>query len=146
MTAGTLIQVRLKAVWVEQAGYRYDVIFDGETIVSGSRDPEYEAARVLHGLGLRGRFRTVDFNTGRPRMVLDIATAAKLRTIERDAGGPPIVGLYRPMSDEEKGRARLHRADQGCVDAERAVPFTLASFQRADGMRGVARSLARAES
>ena len=38
-TRAATIDVRLNAIWVENVGYRYDVILDGETIVSKSRDP-----------------------------------------------------------------------------------------------------------
>lgn len=138
MTTGPVIDVRLRATWVASVGYRYDVILDGKTIVSRSRDPEYEAARVLHSLGVRGRFRTIDFGTGRPRMILDIEEAARLRTIERDAGGPPTLAFYRPMSSEEKARARVHRSDQGRLVAEGAANAADVPLRRSGGKRGVA--------
>jgi len=108
----THIEVRLRSEWVENVGYCCDVLHDGEVIVRRTRDPEYDAARVLHARGLRGRFRTIDFRTGKPRMILDIAKAAKLCTIERNDAGP-IVVPYRPMTGADKARARLHRAHQG---------------------------------
>src|SRR4051794_38976808 len=37
------IELRPRAEWVENVGYRYDVLLDGEIIVHGSRDPEYDA-------------------------------------------------------------------------------------------------------
>ena len=118
VTPGTLIQVRLKAVWVEQAGYRYDVIFDGETIVSGSRDPEYDAARALRDRGLRGTFRTIDFVTGKPRMILSIEKAARMRTVERADCGPPVVAAFQAMSEADKIRVFTHRLHQGRVFPE----------------------------
>src|SRR6185503_6747821 len=93
-------------------GYRYDVIFNGKTIVGRSTDPEYDAARALLALGHRGRFRTIDFVTSKPRMIFDIEKAARLRTVERDAGGI-TVGQYQPMTSEERMRARSHGTDQG---------------------------------
>ena len=115
------IDVRLKPAWIKNVGYRYDVILDGETIVRRSRDPEFDAARVLHSRGLRGRFRTIDFFTGRPRMVLDIERAARLRTIERADAGPPVVGRYRPLSDDARTHLRTHTLHQGRVFQGRAV-------------------------
>ena len=81
------LDVRLRAEWIVGVGYRYDVLLDGEIIVSRSRDPEYDAARVLQTRGLRGKFRTIDFRTGKARMILDIEKAARLKTVERDRGG-----------------------------------------------------------
>jgi hypothetical protein len=131
----TVIDVRLRPEWVERVGYRYDVLLDGEIIVRRSRDPEYDAARVLHGRDLRGRFRTIDFNTGNPRMILDIAKAAKLRTVERNDSGL-IVVPYRPMSDEDKIRARLHRAHQGRPSAGGVAQATRQPFKGAVGESG----------
>jgi hypothetical protein len=142
----TTIDVLLRPQWVARVGYRYDVILDGEVIVSRSRDPEYDAARVLRDRGHRGRFRTIDFNTGRPRMILDIEKAAKLRTVERDAAGPPTVGLYRPMSDDDKARARLHRTYQGRPPGTETVPTTGEAFKGPGGERGVARRRSQATS
>ena len=119
----TTIDVQLRAEWVERVGYRYDVLLDGEVTVHASRDPEHDAAWVLQARGLRGRFRTIDFRTGRPRMELDIAKAAGLRTIERDDGGLTVVP-YRPMSEDDKTRARLHRAHQGWPSREEVASGT----------------------
>ena len=107
----TAIDVRLRPEWVDNVGYRYDALLGNEVIVRRSRDPEYDAARVLHARGLRGRFRTVDFRTGKPRMILDIEKAAKLRTVERD-DGPPTVMCYRPMSDEVRAALGAHTSHQ----------------------------------
>jgi hypothetical protein len=113
----TTVDVQLRAEWVARVGYRYDVLLDGEVIVHESRDPEFDTARVLCARGLCGRFRTIDFRTGRPRMELDIAKAAGLCTIERaDRGGPRVV-RYRPMSVEARSHLRgqpLHRGDVVC--------------------------------
>jgi len=130
------IDVRLKPAWIENVGYRYDVILDGETIVRRSRDPEHDAARALHARGRRGCFRTIDFFTGRPRMILDIEKAAKLRIIERDDTGLTVVP-YRPMSEEDKTRARLHRAHQGGVILEGTVPSTREADKPAGDESGV---------
>ncbi|SDB20190.1 hypothetical protein, partial [Bauldia litoralis] len=99
------IDVQLKSTWVRRVGYRYDVILDGEVVVRRSSDPEYDAARVLQSRCLKGTFRTIDFVTGRPRMILDIEKAAGLRTVERDRGGLSIEP-YLPMSDDDRSRLR----------------------------------------
>ncbi len=118
ITRAATIDVRLRATWLIGVGYRYDVIFGEETIVSQSRDPEYDAARALQDRGLSGKFRTIDFVTGMPRMILDIEKAAGLRTVERAVGGPPVVVAFQPMSEADKIRVFTHRLHQGRVFPE----------------------------
>jgi hypothetical protein len=125
-----MIDIQLRAFWVEGVGYRYDTLLRGEVIVRASRDSEFETARVLKCRGLRGRFRTIDFFTERPRIEHDIEKAAGLCTVERDDTGLLIVP-YRPMSDEDKARARLHRAGQGRAGMAKAVSGTGPPNQRA---------------
>lgn len=111
-TSGAL-DVLLRGTWIGGTGYRYDVILGRETIVQRSRDPEHDAARVLHARGLRGRFRTIDFVTGGHRMTLDAARAAKLRVVERDDDGPPTVMPYRPLSEDVRALLGAHTSDRG---------------------------------
>jgi hypothetical protein len=60
----------------------YSVEFDGQTIVSGSRNPECDAARVLAARGITGKLTLVDANTLKPRTITDIVKAAKLTVKE----------------------------------------------------------------
>ncbi len=133
----TAIDVQLRPEWVETVGDRYDVILDGEVIVHQSRDPEYEAARVLQTRGLTGKFRTVDFRNGRPRMILDIEKAAKLRTIERDHGGLSIEP-HLPMSADDRTRLRPPSLYQGGVIRGGTLKVPAGALQRAGGERVVA--------
>ena len=57
--------------------YVYDVVFEGETIVTGSPDPDSDLARVLLARGITGKVRL-----GGARTIIDIEAAAKLRTAE----------------------------------------------------------------
>ena len=67
----------------------YHVEFDGEIVVVGSRDPEFDLARVLRDRGLTGSVIIVDGKTGRHRStVTDIEKAAGLCTIEFGARSP----------------------------------------------------------
>jgi hypothetical protein len=131
------IDVVLSAEWVENVGYRYDVLLDGEVIVARSRDPEYDVARVLHARGLRGRFRTIDFRPGKPRMLLDIEKAAKLRIVERD-DGPSRVMRYRPLSDDVRAILSRHTSHQGDVIPGEVAQGTNQSVKRAGGETSVA--------
>jgi hypothetical protein len=126
------IDVRLRAAWVENAGYRYDVLLYGSVIVHRSRDPEYEAARVLHARGLRGRFRTIDYQSGKHRMTLDIEKCAKLRTVERDHGGL-TVERHLPMSDDNKTRLRPPSLHQGSVFRTEVSPDAREPDKRGGG-------------
>lgn len=134
----TIIDVDLRPRWVERVGYRYDGLLDGEMIVHGSRDPEHDIARVLEALGYRGRFRTIDAFSGRPRMTHHIGTAAKLCAVERDALGVMIVP-YRPMSEADKSRARLQRTRQGSPERARVVSDTRRQEKRAGGKSAAAK-------
>ena len=112
------------------------MLLGGEVIVRRSRDPEHDAARVLHARGLRGRFRTIDFRTGKPRMILDIEKAAKLRTVERDTGGLTVVP-YRPMSEDDRSRSSPPSVHQGRVFRPRWTPDTGEARRNALAVRRV---------
>jgi hypothetical protein len=64
------------------AGYYYNVTLDGELVLEHCRDPETDIARVLLGRGITGRVTMVDGKTGKPRTIISVETAAKLRMIE----------------------------------------------------------------
>ena len=133
----TPIDVQLRPQWIARVGYRYDVMLAGEVIVRRSRDPEHDAARVLHSRGLRGSLRPIDFVTGRPRMIHDIGKAAKVSVIDRSDGGLVVVP-YRPMSEEDKTRARLHRTDRGRRSAGGMAEGTPSPAERPGDETGVA--------
>ena len=60
--------------------YVYDVVFDGETIVTGSPDPEPDLARALLARGITGTITV--FEGKKPRTIVNIEGAAKIRTSE----------------------------------------------------------------
>lgn len=126
------LDVRLRSTWVENVGYRYDVLLDDEVILRRSRDPEYDAARVLHARGHRGTFRTIDFTTGKPRMILDIGKAAGLRTVERDRGGL-TVEPYQPLTGADRMRLRPPSLHRGRVVADGRPTDTGRPVERAGG-------------
>jgi hypothetical protein len=128
----TTIDVRLRAEWIVGIGSRYDVLLDDELIVSRSRDPEHDAARVLHARGLRGRFRTIDYVTGKHRMTLDIEKAAKLSIVERDRGGLRGDG-YRPLGLEARTVLHAPPVHQGRDIQQNVSPSTGATVEAAGG-------------
>jgi hypothetical protein len=77
--------------------YLYDVIFDGEVIVAGSRAPECDAARVFVARGIAGSLVILDAETGKHRMTVNIAKAAKL-TVEENRRQPPRFVKWKPYT------------------------------------------------
>lgn len=57
--------------------YAYDVLLDGEVVVSNSRDPEHDLARALLARGIKGAVEVRDGKTGKPRSSVNIERAAK---------------------------------------------------------------------
>jgi hypothetical protein len=57
--------------------YAYEVLLDGETIVSDSRDPEHDLARTLLARGITGVVEVVDGRTGIARSRVNVEKAAK---------------------------------------------------------------------
>ena len=74
--------------------YLYDVVFRGETIVSGSRIPEFDACRVLLARGLTGTLVLTDAVTGKNRLSLDIQRGAKL-TVREDQNRTPRLAKWK---------------------------------------------------
>ena len=65
-------------------------MFEGETIITGSRDPEHDLARALLSRGITGRVTMHDGNTGKPRTLINIEKAATSGALT--AMGSPTVG------------------------------------------------------
>jgi hypothetical protein len=79
------LTAKLFPVWTPELGAggmpytdRYNVAFEGETIVEGSRDPETDLARALLARGHTGPVTLLDGATGKPRLIVNIEKAAKL--------------------------------------------------------------------
>jgi hypothetical protein len=77
--------------------YLYDVAYQGEAIVSGSRIPEFDACRVLLDRGLTGRIILSDAVTGKDRISVDIEKGAQL-TVREDAKRGPHFAKWRPFA------------------------------------------------
>jgi hypothetical protein len=79
--------------------YLYDVVFNGETIVSNSRVPEFDACRVLLARSLTGTLVLADAVTGKNRLSLDIERGAKL-TVREDQNRAPRLAKWKPFDGE----------------------------------------------
>ena len=84
--------------------YLYDVVFNGETIVSDSRVPEFDACRVLLARSHTGTLVLADAVTGKNRLSLDIERGAKL-TVREDQNRAPRLAKWKPF--DRKGLPRL---------------------------------------
>jgi hypothetical protein len=82
--------------------YLYDVTFDGEVIVTSSRVPECDAARVLLARGVTGSLAIVDADTGEHRTTLNIEPAAKL-TVWESRGQAPRFAKWKPYATGAEG-------------------------------------------
>jgi hypothetical protein len=84
--------------------YAYDVVFDGETIVTDSRDPEHDLARALLARGIKGNVTLHDGPTRKPRTVVNIEKAAPWcvgSNLDRYPWKPPAPGNSSSPAGEE---------------------------------------------
>jgi hypothetical protein len=82
-----------------ESWYLYDVLLDGECIVTGSRDPECDLARALLTRGIEGVVEVIDGITGKPRSQVNIETAANLTVEEGRRIGPRFI-KWKPFPTE----------------------------------------------
>ena len=83
-----MLTARLHPIWAGgHAGYLYSVIYDGKLLIERSRDPECDAARALMAQGITGKLTLLDGKTGKPRTIINIEKAAKLRVSEESKNG-----------------------------------------------------------
>lgn len=72
---------------LDERRLRYSVLFDGKLLVERSRDHECDAARALLAKGYTGKLTMCDGNTGKPRTIVNIEKAAKVRVTEESKDG-----------------------------------------------------------
>jgi hypothetical protein len=102
-----VLNARLHPIWAK-GGYRYSVIYRGKLLIERSRDPECDAARALLTKGYTGKLILLDGKTGKPRTIIDIEKAARLRT-EEGPRGPRFV-KYRKSVVERSYTAETKKA------------------------------------
>jgi hypothetical protein len=80
--------------------YHYDVVINGEVIVSDAWEPIFETAGALLAKGITGAVTFLDNKTLKPRLIIkDIENAAKLTVIENRREGPRF-GKWRPFGGQ----------------------------------------------
>ncbi len=72
-----------------QRGRLYCVLYDGQPLIDGSYDPEFDACRALLRHGITGKLTT--YRDGKASMVLDISKAAQAMTRDNRYGTPVFV-------------------------------------------------------
>jgi hypothetical protein len=70
---------------------RYRVLYDGQSLIESTDDPEYDACRALLAKGITGTFVTYSLGCPMPRARVDIEKGAKLMILETDDHGPKLV-------------------------------------------------------
>ena len=94
-------------------GRLWEVEFDGEMVVIGSRDPEFDLARVLLARGCTGKVTILDGKTGRPRTIInDVEKAAGLRTEEGPYGPRFVKWRQTSVDDSYTGEIALAGTQQ----------------------------------
>src|SRR5262249_28483886 len=99
-----------------QAGRRWDVEFEGEVLVRGSKDAECDLARALLAKGISGTVTVLDGASGRPRCIVNIEAAAKL-TVREDRRKGLCFVPWKPMT-----KTARERVEGRAPKAERAAP------------------------
>lgn len=116
----SVIVLQLRPGDIGHKGRRWDLLLDGEVIVSGSLVPGYDAARVLQARGLTGSFQVLGVD-GRVSMTYpDIEIAAKYTIAENEKHGPRLV-KYRSFADAAfMERFKLNGGQDGLPDPDEA--------------------------
>lgn len=105
----------------ERHGRLWDVEFDGEMVVVGSRDPEFNLARALLARGVTGSLTILDRKTRKTRtIILDIEKAAGLCT-EEGPYGPRFVRRRQTRVDRSHTDETAVVATQGADAHSKAV-------------------------
>jgi hypothetical protein len=106
--AATLFAKRTPFAVGRRHVYLYDVMFRGERLVENSADPACDLARALIARGIGGIAILIDGKTGTPRLKVNIAKAAMLRTSDESRDG-----LRFRKHDENPDNSRPAGEDAG---------------------------------
>ena len=105
----------------DRQGRAWRVEFNGEIVVVGSQDPEFELARVLLPRGLTGGVKLLDGKTAMHRStIIDIVKAAGFRTEEGPHGPRFVKRRERRVDDSPAAEMALPDAEEGGPDAQAA--------------------------
>ena len=97
-----------------ERGQHYSVIYKGAILIEDTRNPEYDACRVLLAMGITGKLETWRKDSPYPGLLLDIRKGAA-RTVE---DGRRVGPRFRPWSSHPE------MPDQKAVSCSRGQPST----------------------
>jgi hypothetical protein len=99
--ASRSIRVELEPIGLTEHGRRYRVIYAGETLVEGRRNPIFDACRALLARGITGRLEVWRRGKTSADMHLDIERGAGLAICETATESPGLVQWrpWRPPPD-----------------------------------------------
>ena len=121
----------LQATIVARHKARYDVLFFGEVIVRGSRDPECDLARALLSKGITGNVAILNDITRKPRTFVNIEKGARLTVRE-------IAPLGLASLNGDPCRRRLARGARVAHRRAKASPLVgkIGQYMRRSAARG----------
>jgi hypothetical protein len=102
------VTARLHPLW-SGGGYLYSVDLGDELLIEGSRDPETDAARALLVRGITGKLTLLDGKTGKPRTIVNVEKAARLR-VEEGPHGPHFRKCHESALDSAPRRFQRKEA------------------------------------
>ena len=73
-----------------ERGQHYRVIYKGAILIEDTRNPEYDACRVLLAMGITGKLETWRPDRQAPCLRLDIEKGARVTVEEGQRGGPRL--------------------------------------------------------
>jgi hypothetical protein len=140
------LTVELHPVWTAggSRGYRYNVTWNGECLISLSHDPETDLARALLAKGIKGVVTVHDGKTGKRRSKVNIEAAAKMRTSESDSGGlgvkpwePFDASRVAPRTDETSSSDMVTPDAPPGLPASNPASNSQGNFNSAEAHRGL---------
>ncbi len=122
----------LRPFWIggDKFGYLYDVLVDGEVIVSRSHDPEHDTCRALLAQGVKGKLTLTNL-AGTPRSSIDIETGAEWTVIEDEKRGLLLV-RYRKWP----GTSAVPSVSEETVPGDTGLPAAANAAHKGDRCTG----------
>jgi hypothetical protein len=112
------VRILIKPTNVGHRGQLYRVTYEGEMLVEGSRNPEYDAARALLAIGVTGQAETWRHGAAVPSMRINIELAEQ-RTIEESATVGLKLRRWTPPDEAiSRVRPRSARAIEDAAEDE----------------------------
>src|SRR5262245_58911759 len=117
-------RIYLEPARMGERGQRYRVIYDGAVLIESSRNPEFDAGRMLLVRGITGQVEICRPGASFPAMRLDIEKGARLTVDDGDEGLRFV--RWRPRSLDWAPDAVSYRAGSPAAGANERAAGTLA--------------------